>query len=359
MTSPFVTVNESPTMSSDVAVIIGRWQILQRGHCSLLRAALAMAPRVVVVIGSAWHSRDSRNPFTWQERQQQFEAVLSPAEREKVSFLPVRDYYDDERWGEAVRAGVAEVASRSDRIALVGFRKDQTSQYLDNFPGWTLLEIVPEYDISSTDLRRIYFEAEDLPTALTMMGSYVEPGIRTYLEAWSHLPAYRRCAAEHKAVLAYRKKYTAVFALTADAVVTAKGHVLLIRRGSDIGHGLWALPGGFLDPQERFYAAAIRELAEETGLKPLPARLRSALRGQAIFDHPLRSSRGRVITNAFHFDLGNTELPEVHGADDAKEAQWVALSELPAIEEELFEDHACILDHFLGWFPKGRRIEPA
>ena len=80
-------------MNNPVAVIIGRWQILQKGHVALLRAALAAAPRVIVVIGSAWRARDPHNPFTWAERQQQFEAVLSPEERPRVAFLPVRDYF--------------------------------------------------------------------------------------------------------------------------------------------------------------------------------------------------------------------------------------------------------------------------
>lgn len=338
---------------SDVAIIIGRWQILQRGHGTLLKAALAAAPKVVVVIGSAWHARDARNPFTWQERQQQFELVLSPAERARVTFLPVRDYYDDERWAEAVLAGVERLTSRGTRITLVGFKKDKTSEYLDVFPGWTLLEMAPEYDINSTDLRAIYFEMDqDMPTALSMIGSYVEPGVRAYLEAWSKLPAYRRCAAEHKAVVNYRKKWTAPFAFTADALVTASDHVLLVRRGGDIGHGLWAIPGGFVEVQERSYAAAVRELAEETGYKPLPITLKKAYCGQAMFDHPLRSARGRIITAAFHFDLGSVQLPEVQGQDDAKEACWVPIADLPGLEEQIFEDHAVILDHFLGWLPK-------
>jgi bifunctional NMN adenylyltransferase/nudix hydrolase len=339
-------------VKADVAVIIGRWQILQRGHCGLLRAALAAAPKVVVVIGSAWHVRDSRNPFTWQERQQQFEAVLTPAQRARVSFVPVRDYFDDERWSNAVRDGVAKTASPRDGVILIGFRKDRTSSYLDNFPGWLLLEIEPEYAVSSADLREIYFELEDRAAALATIGNYVEPGVKAYLEAWSHLPAYRQCAAEHKAVAAYKKKYTAPFALTADCVLTAGGHVLLIRRGGNIGNGLWALPGGFIETYETFYTAAVRELAEETGFKALPSRMKNALRGQAIFDHPLRSARGRIVTNAFHFDLGDTPLPEVRGSDDAKEARWVPTADVAAMEAQLFEDHATILDHFLHLWPR-------
>jgi bifunctional NMN adenylyltransferase/nudix hydrolase len=337
----------------NVAVVIGRWQILQRGHGSLLRAALSAASQVIIVIGSAWHSRDSRNPFTWQERQQQFEAVLSPDERARVTFLPVRDYYDDDRWAAAVRVGVSRLVPPGKRITLVGFRKDSTSKYLDLFPEWGRLDVDPEYDVNSTDLRAIYFEMEhDLPTALAVIGNHVEPGVRAYLDAWSKRPAYRRCAAEHRAVLEYRKKWPATFAFTADALVTASDHVLLIRRGGEIGNGLWAVPGGFVEPHETSYAAAVRELAEETGYSPPPAILKKACRGQALFDHPLRSARARIVANAFHFDLGHVPLPDVRGQDDAGEARWVPIPELPALEEELFEDHACILDHFLGWLPK-------
>jgi len=339
-------------MRSNVAVIIGRWQILQRGHGALLRAALAEADKVVVVIGSAWRARDAHNPFTWSERVQQFEAVLAPEERARVSFLPVRDYFDGQRWNAAVRAGVGRVAQPSDTITLLGFKKDHTSAYLEQFPGWRLVEVESKHDVNATDLRRIYFEASHMPAALTVIGNYVEPGVRAYLEAWALTPTFRRCAIEHEAVLAYREKYRAPFQLTADSVVTASGHVLLIRRGGEIGRGLWALPGGFLEPHERFYAAAVRELGEETGYRPLAASLQRALRGEAVFDHPRRSPRGRIVTMAFHFDLGDTGLPEVRGEDDAKEALWIPLTQLQAIEEELFEDHACILDHFVGLYPQ-------
>lgn len=337
-------------MNANVAVLIGRWQILQNGHLTLLRKALEIAPKLVIVIGSAYRARDAHNPFTWEERKQLWESVLTEEERSRVSFLPVRDYYNDERWNATVRQGVARLTAPGDRIALIGYRKDATSYYLGQFPGWELIEVEPTVDISATDLRRVYFESSDMASAIAVLRSYVAEGVCSYLEAWSRLPAYRQCAAEHRAVEAYRQKYTAPFYLTADAVVTTNGHVLLIKRGGEIGRGLWALPGGFLEPRERFYDAAVRELAEETGLRLFSSRFKEALKGQAVFDHPRRSPRGRIVTEAFHFELGDMRLPEVHASSDAKEARWIPIGELPSMESRLFEDHACILDHFLGVF---------
>ncbi|HRE19091.1 MAG TPA: NUDIX domain-containing protein, partial [Rhodocyclaceae bacterium] len=51
---------------------------------------------------------------------------------------------------------------------------------------------------------------------------------------------------------------------------TFAGRVLLIVRDRAPGRGLFALPGGFLEPRETVYQSALRELQEETGLHLLP-----------------------------------------------------------------------------------------
>ncbi len=55
--------------------------------------------------------------------------------------------------------------------------------------------------------------------------------------------------------------------VAAVCVIARDGQVLMIRRGTDSGYGLWSLPGGFVDRGEVVESAAAREAWEETGLE--------------------------------------------------------------------------------------------
>ena len=55
--------------------------------------------------------------------------------------------------------------------------------------------------------------------------------------------------------------------VAAVCVISRNGQVLMIRRATDLGYGLWSLPGGFVDRGEVVEHAAAREAWEETGLE--------------------------------------------------------------------------------------------
>ena len=141
----------------DVAVLIGRFQPFHRGHAGLLQTALATAAKVVVVLGSSFHARNAKNPFTWQERAAMIGSTLSDADRERVSFVAVRDYYDDNQWSEEVREAVARNAGTdgTSQVALVGHFKDASSYYLNHFPQWQMVTSDASSEIDSTDVRRV------------------------------------------------------------------------------------------------------------------------------------------------------------------------------------------------------------
>lgn len=334
----------------DVAVCIGRFQVFHNGQLAMLRRALAIAPRVVVVLGSALQARSPRNPFDCEERAQMILLALSKEDRERVRFVPLRDYYNQQRWVEEVHKAIAEL--RGARIALVGHRKDATSAYLNDFPGWRLEDIGSQGDLHAKALRAALYSSSDAGACLAAIAQQVPESTVEFVRAWSQLPYLENLRAEWKAISAERAKWQAApyppIFVTVDALLRIGDHVLLIRRGRNPGKGLLALPGGFIDERETAYQSALRELQEETGFSLLASDMRAAVKDVRVFDHPDRSQRGRVITHAHYFAFAGTRLPEVKASDDAAEAKWIPIDEIATLESQFHEDHFHVLDVFLN-----------
>ena len=108
--------------------------------------------------------------------------------------------------------------------------------------------------------------------------------------------------------------------------------LLLIERARAPFQGMWAIPGGFLEPDEDLDNCARRELREETGIDA------PALHQFAIFSDPKRDPRERIISVAY---LGLVVHPrsQPHAASDAAAARWFPVNALPL----LAFDHATIV----------------
>ncbi|WP_435271312.1 NUDIX domain-containing protein [Streptomyces sp. 1222.5] len=120
---------------------------------------------------------------------------------------------------------------------------------------------------------------------------------------------------------------------TADVVLFAAGHVLLIERGWDPYEGCWALPGGHVSVGETSVVAGARELEEEAGIAVPVADLRQV----GAFDAPGRDPRGRYVSVAYTATLPAPVA--LTAGDDATAARWWPLDALP----DLAFDHADIL----------------
>lgn len=347
-------------MEYDYLVFIGRFEPFHNGHAAVARLALSRAKKLIFLVGSADSPRSLRNPWTVAERAVMIQAALEGS-ADRLLIRPLRDHlYNEAHWIAGVQRTVAE-AIRADggdataTVGLVGMDKDASSYYLREFPQWPLVDVQHTETLSATELRRYLFEAGtlDFHGALLMLRGNVPGPVYDMLEAFrKSSPSYSQLVAEYQFIEHYKAAwkdapYPPTF-VTTDAVVVHSGHVLLVRRRSEPGKGLWALPGGFVGQDEGLLESCLRELREETRLKiPVPV-LKGSLKGQHVFDHPERSQRGRTITHAFHFDFPSGELPEVRGGDDADKARWIPVSEALDMGPKLYEDHLHILEFFLG-----------
>ena len=336
-------------MTHDVAVLIGRFQPFHRAHLHLVESALQKADRLLILLGSHRCAPDTRNPWSSDERQEMIRSALPDAVQERIEFIPLRDYlYSDNLWLAEVQQKVLGATDEADRILLVGHRKDRSSYYLELFPQWDREDIAIQGDIHSTAIREAFFRGAEA----SEWAQHLPEGVQAFLVNYRKSGRYRWLSKEAAYIADYRKlwsvaPYPPTF-VTTDAVVVQSGHVLVVRRRVHPGQGLIALPGGYLNQQERVVDGMLRELREETGLKVPRPVLEGSITASRVFDAPGRSQRGRVITHAFLIQLKPGPLPQVRGGDDAEKAFWMPLADIYAHEDNFFEDHVQIIQHFIS-----------
>ena len=348
----------------DLAVFVGRFQPVHEGHLHVIRAAMLLSDRLLIVIGSAHAARrPDLLPFTFDERREMIEACLSPGERQRVAFAAVRDVGDPDAWAEEVRSAVRETLAERQlpedaRVTLAGCSKDRSSYYLDLFPQWASIDVPVYRGLSATPIRRAYFDDDAAAVDAYVAGPLCEvvpTAVADWLQTFRATPAYADMVEEQRFADGYRAQwdvapYPPTF-VTADAVVVQEGQVLLIQRLRRPGRGLWALPGGFVEADEFVIDAAVRELAEETGLKVDAATLRCSRVATRVFDAPFRDMRGRVITHAslFHLEPTGKGPPAAEAADDAAELRWMPIDDLKS--EEMYSDHFQVIAAMTALLP--------
>ncbi|WP_131104507.1 NUDIX hydrolase [Ornithinimicrobium sufpigmenti] len=141
-----------------------------------------------------------------------------------------------------------------------------------------------------------------------------------------------------KAPQGYDPSAYPAFAVTVDlGIFTIRDgalKILLVQRSDDPYAGAWALPGGFINPDEDSRAAAVRELAEETGLGQLDA---VHLEQLATYSDPHRDPRMRVVSVA-HVALA-PDLPDPVAGSDAADARWWSIEDVTGGDLPLAFDH--------------------
>lgn len=340
----------------DILVFIGRFQPLHIGHVDVIKTALNLADKVILLIGSSNQPRTPKNPWTFSERKAMIYEVFAGHDRKYDLYIePLHDQkYNDQKWAAGVQEAVTNALYQADignemntlKIGIIGHSKDESSYYLKMFPQWELIEHDMNEQINATDLRSLMFEGKNLKFLQGVLPETVFTGV----EMFTHTDEFKLLQNEYNIIKKYKKAWEAApyapMFVTVDAVVVQSGHILLVQRDAAPGEGLWAMPGGFLEQNEYIHDGVLRELKEETKIKVAPAMLRGCIKQSKVFDRPDRSARGRTITHAFLIELPAGPLPAVKGSDDARKAAWVKFSDVK--EDQMFEDHYHIIQDMLG-----------
>jgi len=342
------------TQTYDYAVVIGRFSPCDNGHVERLSAIGGLARSVLVLVSSADKARESRLPWTADEREAMLRAGLGEVASGFV-FGRVGDHpYDPAGFAaEVTRHLGALVDGAIGKVCVVSRAVDVRPAALDALPAdWARLTPPPGPE-RALILDALYGDA----AAFAGLSAQVPLTVFDRLQVFRSSDVFAAMADEHRYVEAYKTSwevapYPVVFVATDVLAVQADAagvpHILLVRRGGIPGKGQWAMPGGYLDPHEELITGALRELREETGLTLSDAEINACLKRVEVFSDPERASRGRVITHNHHFVLPAGALPVVEGADDAEHAVWLPIGDLPALRDRFFEDHYAMVEFILA-----------
>lgn len=354
-------------------VFIGRFQPFHIGHYHIVQQALEMTDHLIIVIGSKDRAPALQHPFSYQKRIDIIKAALTDEELRRVTFTGVYDFdYNNILWTHGVQEAVSNAISAwgvtyDKKISLIGHAKDHTSFYLKMFPQWDSISVDNYKNISATDIRNRVYDVLGFKQR-PILDEYFA---RKYFVNSDHYVAFANALKMQSMELLYKQweflneyrnkwwhrdpktnEWIVPTFNTVDAVVTLGGNILLIQRGDHPGKDQWALPGGFLNSNERIEAAVIRELSEETKIAVPEPVLRGAIDGRMTADLIDRDPRGRIITHAFHINLTTygmdsksnmkINLPKIKGSDDAKKAKWFTLEDFKNMRNQIFSDHFSI-----------------
>lgn len=355
------------------AIVIGRFNPPHKGHIEgLILPALKKYDEVVVILGSSHSTRTVKNPFTAQERAELIRKMLPEEYSKAVSFAFARDYpYSDTRWIHHIQ-DLCDFFIGPEAV-IIGHDKDQSSYYLGLDLGYPVELVDMAHSISSTDVRNLIFTESwiglselyskdivdyfknwlyDNPQFKEEYNWYRDNRIVLAKKAWHMTSHYHHVYSE----VLFEQKYKPFF-LTVDALVTWQKQVLLIKRKDCPGKGLYALPGGHVEADEWIDHAVYRELVEETHLdidcpegplySPTKEVLKTFFVKSKVFDHPGRSLKGRVVTTLYQFAIPSWLDCTVTPDDDASEALWVPISELPQYMDRMFDDHWFMIEEML------------
>ena len=229
--------------------------------------------------------------------------------------------------------------------------KDSVTMYNTRNSSVDFMYIDPEFeDVSSSEVREIFRRNPECH--YKDVQKHISRPVFEYIKEHQlyHQNPLNYADIEKKFIEDYKKRGWGTFANTVDILATCGDEVLLIRRKKPPYQNYWCTPGGFFDAVDMIDKetgatitadaslehAAARELREETQIDVPVEKFEQIKTYSHMFDPRLR-----IVDTAFHVRVSAAQKKKAIGSDDAAEAAWFKIDDLPKMgfhHEQIVED---------------------
>lgn len=161
-------MDNTPAYAYKTGLIVGRFQVLHKGHGDVIRKAKQICEEVVILVGSSQEAGTLKNPLSYEQRK---DIIMQAFPDISVYPLPDIGVGNVGKWGDYVMEKAKEYCGKYPELAISGRESRRTSWIEDK---WDMAELyIPKsIDISATKMIQFIINDE-----YESWRQYIEPAI--------------------------------------------------------------------------------------------------------------------------------------------------------------------------------------